>query len=568
MPALSKDTRPQRYTVIRKLKLFAAALAVAFCAAAHFGGSSARAARVQAQPQSPTQPSPTPRAAASAEVARGLTPQERRGRAIYLRGENDAGRPITALVGEVDVPASAMTCAGCHGARGEGKTEGGVTAGNLTWSNLLKPYGHTHESGRKHGAFTESSLVFSITNGIDPDRNELNVAMPRFRMSPEDMADLVAYLKRIEFDRDPGVAADSVEIGALLPTSGALADTGAAMREVLTAYFDDLNSRGGIYNRKIKLRVVESSGNDAAARARAAVEQGGVFAFVGGISAGADTELAALAREEGIPFVGLSTLSTQTGTPPNHYVFYLLPGVAEQSRALVNFAAESLSLKKPRAVVVFADGALTGAAAAAVEDQAKHIGWGEIGKRPYAPRGFDAARLVADLKGEGADAVFFFGGGAEQSAFVRQAAAAGFAPNLFLLGALSGSDLSGAAPAGSKLKIFLSFPTVPSDITDAGGQEFRALLAKYKLQPKHTAAQLSSLAAAKTFVEGLKLAGADLSREKLVTALEGLYDFDTGLTPRLIFGPNRRVGAAGAYIVTLNPETKEFSAAGGWVKSY
>jgi ABC-type branched-subunit amino acid transport system substrate-binding protein len=554
--------------MIRQLKLFLVTLAVALCVAAHFGGSSARAAHGRTQPKSPSPQASSRDAAASAEVARALTPQERRGRAIYLRGENDAARPITALVGEVDVPASAMTCAGCHGLRGEGKTEGGVTAGNLTWSNLLKPYGHTHESGRKHGAFTESSLVFSITNGIDPDKNPLNVAMPRFRMSPEDMADLIAYLKRIEFDRDPGVTADSLEIGALLPTSGALADTGAAMRDVLTAYFDDLNSRGGIYNRKIKLRVVESNGDDAAARARAAAGPDGVFAFVGGVSAGVDTPLAALAREEEIPFVGLSTLSTQTGTPPNHYVFYLLPGVAEQSRSLVNFAADSLSLKKPRAFVVFAQGALTESAAAAVEDQAKKAGWGEVGKRPYAPRSFDAAQLVADLKGAGADAVFFFGGGAEQSAFVRQSAAVGFAPNVFLLGALSGSDLSGALPADAKLKIYLAFPTIPSDITEAGGQEFRALVAKYKLQPKHTAAQLSSLAAAKTFVEGLKLAGADLSREKLVTALEGLYDFDTGLTPRLIFGPNRRVGAAGAYIATINPQTKDFSVTGGWVKSY
>ena len=57
------------------------------------------------------------------------------------------------------MPASTLTCAGCHGARGEGKTEGGVTAGNLTWSHLLKPYGHTHPSGRKHGPFDESCAI-------------------------------------------------------------------------------------------------------------------------------------------------------------------------------------------------------------------------------------------------------------------------------------------------------------------------------------------------------------------------------------------------------------------------
>ncbi|HVG29431.1 MAG TPA: ABC transporter substrate-binding protein [Pyrinomonadaceae bacterium] len=552
--------------MIYKLKLFAAALAISLCAAAHFGGPAALAARQQSRGAAAT-PSRVS-AAAAPEAARPLTPQERRGRAIYLRGESAAGRAITAVVGEIDVPASTMTCAGCHGLRGEGKTEGGVTAGDLTWSNLTKPYGHTHPSGRKHGAFTDSSVIFSVTNGVDPDRNDLNVAMPRFKMSPEDMADLVAYLKRLEFDRDPGVAADRVEIATIIPTSGALAEMGAAMRDVLAAYFDDLNSRGGIYSRKINLSVVEAGSNDAAARARAAIARGQVFAFVGGLSPGADAELSALAREEEVPFVGPSTLMPQPGTPPNRYVFYLSPGVGEQARSLVNFASESLGMKKPRASVVLAPGALTEAAAAAVEDQAKQAGWGVVGRRAYAPARFDAVALAADLKREGADAVFFFGSGADEATFIKSADATGWTPTIFSLGVLAGGDLPGAVPATFKRKIFLAFPSVPADVTPEGKREFLALLEKYRLPSKHSAAQLAALAAAKTFVEGLKLTGADVSREKLVTSLEGLYEFNTGVTPRLIFGPNRRVGAAGAYMVTINPETKEFAAVGDWVKSY
>ena len=75
-----------------------------------------------------------------------LTPSERRGKEIYLRGTSSSGREITGRIGEIDVPASTVSCAGCHGLRGEGKTEGGVSAGNLTWPHLVKPYGHTAAS--------------------------------------------------------------------------------------------------------------------------------------------------------------------------------------------------------------------------------------------------------------------------------------------------------------------------------------------------------------------------------------------------------------------------------------
>src|SRR5690242_4199133 len=96
---------------------------------------------------------------------RELTLQEKRGKAFYLRGDSASGQEITAMMGEVDVPASTLPCAGCHGNRGEGRTEGGVTAGNMSWSHLTKPYGHTDEGGRKHPAFSEPSFIRAMTTG-------------------------------------------------------------------------------------------------------------------------------------------------------------------------------------------------------------------------------------------------------------------------------------------------------------------------------------------------------------------------------------------------------------------
>ena len=82
------------------------------------------------------------------------------------------------MMGEIDVPASTLTCAGCHGNRGEGITEGGVTAGNMTWAFLTKPYGHSDDGGRKHPPFTESSFARLMTAGLDPAGNKVAVAMP------------------------------------------------------------------------------------------------------------------------------------------------------------------------------------------------------------------------------------------------------------------------------------------------------------------------------------------------------------------------------------------------------
>jgi mono/diheme cytochrome c family protein len=189
-----------------------------------------------------------------------LTPSERRGKQIYLRTTSPSAREITAKIGELDVPGSSVTCAGCHGTRGEGKTEGGVTAGSLTWANLVGPNGHTHPAGRRHEPFNEASFIRAVVNGVDPAGNALLAAMPRYDLSREDSADLIAYLKRIASEVDPGLTETTITVGLMLPSKGALMDLGAAMKDVLTAYFDSINSGGGIFNRRIELKIVDGDG--------------------------------------------------------------------------------------------------------------------------------------------------------------------------------------------------------------------------------------------------------------------------------------------------------------------
>jgi hypothetical protein len=52
-----------------------------------------------------------------------------------------------------------------------------------------------------------------------------------------------------------------------------------------------------------------------------------------------------------------------------------------------------------------------------------------------------------------------------------------------------------------------------------------------------------------------------------VEGLESMYQFDTGVTPPLSYGPNRRIGARGAHILTLDVENKTYRPVGdGWIE--
>jgi ABC-type branched-subunit amino acid transport system substrate-binding protein len=245
----------------------------------------------------------------------------------------------------------------------------------------------------------------------------------------------------------------------------------------------------------------------------------------------------------------------------------LLPGLKEQARTLVNFATKRADPKKGRVAIVCPDVDLNRQIAADVADQLKKRGWNSVSPVYYPREGFKAAEQVAALKQQGIDTVFLLGSSEDAGALFKDAEAVGWTPSIYLLGPLVGRDITGLVTAKMKDNIFLAFSTVPADVTVAGAGEYNAMLQKYKLRPGHSAAQASAFAAAKILVYGLERAGKNLSRERLVTTLEGLYEFDTGLMPLITFGPNRRIGALGAYIVTVDPEKKLFPASVEWISA-
>jgi ABC-type branched-subunit amino acid transport system substrate-binding protein len=160
--------------------------------------------------------------------------------------------------------------------------------------------------------------------------------------------------------------------------------------------------------------------------------------------------------------------------------------------------------------------------------------------------------------------VFFMGSVENLLAFMREAEKVNWFPEILLpSGGVSAKVFD--APAGFDGKILFTVPASPVVQTAEGLKEFRALAEKYKLPQKHLAAQVTAYSGAKVLVEALKRSGKDLSREKLIQTLEGFYQYPTGLTPSITYGPNRRVGALGAYVVSVDLKEKKFAEASGWI---
>ena len=501
---------------------------------------------------------------ASSHVAAELSDAQNRGKQIYFEGTSPSGGEITAIVGDEAalLPGSAMPCSSCHGSDGLGRPEGGVIPLDIRWSELVKTYGHVHHDGRRHPAFDDAGVARSIIAGVDQANNVLDRSMPVYQMSQQDIDDLVAYMKVLEFDADPGLTEDTVRIATLLPLSGAAAETGEVMRRVMEGYFAGINEDGGIFGRSIELMAVPMGQTaDASMNTlREAFDAEGIFAVVGAYSIGIDEALLGYLRSDNVPLIGPFTLD-----PGDAYIdanaYYLFSGFDEQARVLADRAlAEGTTANK----VVIA-GPQTSRSEqllrAAISRVNEASGDAQANVETWTPGEFDGAEFAGKITDNDIEALIFLGAQADLDALLVELGDRNLAPRIYLLSSLVSRPLIDL-PAAFDKKVFIAYPTTSQDVSPRGREDYARIAERHSLPREHVQAQLASLAAAKLFVEGLRRAGRDASRARLVEGLEQLYNFETGVTPPLSYGPNRRIGALGAHIVTVDLGNRRYVPVG------
>lgn len=504
---------------------------------------------------------------AQAASATELNEAQQRGKQIYFEGASPRGTEITAVVGDeaAMLPGNAMPCSSCHGSDGLGRPEGGVIPLDVRWSELVKTYGHVHHDGRRHPAFDDDSFIRSMIAGIDPANNPMDRSMPMYQMSGEDMADLLAYMKVLEFDLDPGVSEDAVTVATLLPLTGNPEDTGEAMRKVLEGYFAEVNDKGGVFGRRVELLAVPMAptAQETLDRLREAFDTEGIFAMVGAYTIGLDEALLTVLRSDNVPLVGPFTLD-----PGDAYfdasAYYLYAGFDDQVRVLANRALAD-GASGDRILIVGPEGDRSQRLQRAARDQVRSKTGDELPAiMSYAADEFDAAAVADAIEKQGHMAVIFLGAQPEFDRLIGELRNRVPVPKAYVLASMVTRPLIDL-PTVFDERVFIAYPTLVSDITPRGREEFGRLAEKYGLPQTHIQAQIAAFAAAKLFVEGLRKAGRDLSRVRLVEGLESLYEFQTGVTPPLSYGPNRRIGARGAHIVTVDVDEKNYVPVGnGW----
>ena len=359
------------------------------------------------------------------------------------------------------------------------------------------------------------------------------------------------------FAADPGVSESTITLGMSSPLSGPNSAYGLEMRQTIESYFEQINKSGGVNGRKLELVAVDDGyeTDRSVANTKSLIEEKKVFALLAYYGSSPTTEsMNKIFGPSKVPLVGTisgaSTLREPISANPNsRYMFNVRASYADETEAIVNQLV-SLGLKSI-AVFYQNDGfgksGLDGVTAALRKHNLTPSAVGTVERNSV-----DVAKAVESISKNTPQAVIMVTLSKPTTAFVKAMKKSGQNPMLMTLSPVGAEQLVqdlGAEARGIGISQVVPYPwndTIPVV------REYQKLVGG---KTGITYYALEGYLMARVMVEGIKRAGKDLTREKLIGALEGLNNNDFG-GYRVTYGGNNRHGSRFVELTVVGPGGK------------
>jgi ABC-type branched-subunit amino acid transport system substrate-binding protein len=333
-------------------------------------------------------------------------------------------------------------------------------------------------------------------------------------------------------------------VGQVAPLSGVLASTGQQMVLGGRLVFEQVNATGGIHGRPIRHVVTDEAYkvDETVRLTRELLADRDLLALFG--FAGT-SNVARLLSDQVLAEGGAALVAPYTGgealrTPFNPWIFHLRAGYADETEHMVN---QAVTLGLRRIAVMYQD---DGFGQAGLDGVRKALAKRQLtlaaaaGYERNTEKVDEAARRIKDAD---AQAVIMISVNKPTAAFLRRYRELGGGAQLYNISVVDAAEivrLAGLKPAhGLGISQVVPYPYVPALPVV---REFHELLRRHAPEAEVNYTNFEEFLGAKVLVEGLRRAGPNPTRARVVAALESLARFDLG--GHIVgYGPQNRVGS-------------------------
>ena len=340
-------------------------------------------------------------------------------------------------------------------------------------------------------------------------------------------------------------------IGQSAPTSGVMAASMQGALEGQQMAFDEVNKKGGINGRTLKLVILDDGfdPNRTLENARTLVEQQGAIALFGLVGTAQTAIVLPYLVEKKVPLISAYTGSPALRIKPNRYFFTTQASYIDE---LVKMTRNLVATQNTRIAVVYQDNEFGKLLQPLAEKIITAEGGIAIGSRPLAVTGADALAVAQSLSSLQPQGVIMLVAGPAVVAYVRANRAALGVPIYALSLSLNSALLNALGEDARGLAISRATPYPWNGITPlpkAFAQQMQRI--GKPIDYDHYLGYING----RVLIEGLRKAGNNLTPEGLTQGMEKLSQLDLGGF-RLNYSPQNHHGSNFVEITIVGPGGK------------
>ncbi len=320
----------------------------------------------------------------------------------------------------------------------------------------------------------------------------------------------------------------SVRLGHSLPLTGPLTELGTEYRDGMLAYFNAVNAKGGVHGKKIELITLDDAYvvDRTVENTKKLIEKENVFALMGMFGSANYGAVLPLINETQIPSVAPYTGSDALRAQESPTTFWMRASYGDETEKIID---QLTTLGINRIAVFYQDDAFGKSGLAGVEKalekrKLKVVATGAFDKTKNDVS--DAVKAISAVDPQGVVMISTY---KPTAAFIKAMRSAGKFSQYFALSVVGHkalqAEMGNISSAGIAIAQVVPYP---ASGTTPIVREFLALPTEFMPKSGPTYTTLEGYLAAKLMVEGLRQAGPQATREKLVATLAGLHNYDLG----------------------------------------
>ena len=351
-------------------------------------------------------------------------------------------------------------------------------------------------------------------------------------------------------DKPRGVNSETIQMGMTAAFSGSAQAIGHSMRLGIHAYFNRINSLGGIHGRALKLIDLDDGYEPDRAIdnvAKFLEKESGVFAMIGNVGTPTAKAILPLALEsKTILFATFSGSPILRNNPPDRYVFNYRASYGEETAKLIHYFVGEQEVDPKRIAVLYQNDSYGTTGLIGVEEALEKYGIShrDIISASYKRNTSQVSAAVDVLSNQEnpLEAIILVSTYAASAQFIKEirlSSYEGVFGNVSFVGSRALAErLQEIGESGQGVIISQVVPLYTSYAT--GVLQYREDLAKYYPGEAPNFISLEGYIIAAIFSEALQRAGRYFDTERVVDALETLNNFDLGIGTDINFSGSTR----------------------------